>query len=73
MPPERLDRIPLAQETASVTADGAFDTRKCHEAMPPAVRVWTDHRRTARDCGHNKPYDNGLCYLAGGMLKSPVG
>lgn len=31
--PELLDQIPLEQEIASVTADGAFDTRKCHDAI----------------------------------------
>ena len=30
---ELLDQIPQDQEIASVTADGAFDTRKCHEAI----------------------------------------
>ena len=33
MLPERLDQIPPEQQIASVTADGAFDTRKCHEAI----------------------------------------
>ena len=33
MLPELLDQIPLEQEIASVTADGAFDTRKCHDAI----------------------------------------
>ena len=33
MPPERLNQIPPEQQIASVTADGAFDTRKCHEAI----------------------------------------
>jgi hypothetical protein len=33
MLPERLDQIPPGQEIASVTADGAFDTRKCHVAI----------------------------------------
>jgi hypothetical protein len=33
MLPELLDRIPPEQEIASVTADGAFDTRKCHDAI----------------------------------------
>ena len=33
MLPELLDQIPLDQEIASVTADGAFDTRKCHDAI----------------------------------------
>ncbi len=32
MLPELLDQIPPDQEIVSVTADGAFDTRKCHEA-----------------------------------------
>lgn len=31
--PELLEQIPLDQEIASVTADGAFDTRKCHDAI----------------------------------------
>jgi hypothetical protein len=33
MLPELLDQIPPSQEIASVTADGAFDTRKCHDAI----------------------------------------
>ena len=33
MLPELLDQIPPDQEIASVTADGACDTRKCHEAI----------------------------------------
>ena len=33
MLPDLLDRIPPDQEIASVTADGAFDTRKCHDAI----------------------------------------
>jgi hypothetical protein len=33
MLPELLDQIPPYQEVASVTADGAFDTRKCHDAI----------------------------------------
>ena len=31
--PELLDQSPPDQEIASVTADGAFDTRKCHDAI----------------------------------------
>ena len=31
--PELLDQILPDQEIASVTADGAFDTRKCHDAI----------------------------------------
>ena len=30
---ELLDQIPSDQKVASVTADGAYDTRKCHEAI----------------------------------------
>ena len=33
MLPELLDLIPPEQEIASVTADGTFDTRKCHDAI----------------------------------------
>ena len=33
MLPELLNQIPPDQEIASVTADGAFDTRKCHDAI----------------------------------------
>lgn len=33
MLPELLDQIPADQEIGSVTADGAYDTRKCHEAI----------------------------------------
>lgn len=33
MLPELLDRTPPEQEIATVTADGAFDTRKCHDAI----------------------------------------
>jgi hypothetical protein len=31
--PELLDQIPPDRALASVTADGAFDTRKCHDAI----------------------------------------
>jgi len=33
MLPELLDQIPPDQEIGSVTADGAYDTRKCHNAI----------------------------------------
>jgi len=33
MLPEPLDQIPPEQQIASVTADGAFDTLKCHKAI----------------------------------------
>ncbi|WP_235940300.1 IS5 family transposase, partial [Salipiger sp. PrR007] len=31
--PRLLDQIPQDQEIGSVTADGAYDTRKCHDAI----------------------------------------
>ena len=31
--PDLLDQIPADQEVGSVTADGAYDTRKCHDAI----------------------------------------
>ena len=33
MLPQLLEQIPPDQEIASVTADGAYDTRKCHDAI----------------------------------------
>ena len=33
MLPELLSQIPVDQRIASVTADGAYDTRKCHDAI----------------------------------------
>jgi hypothetical protein len=33
MLPQPLDQFPPEQQIASVTADGAFDTRKCHKAI----------------------------------------
>lgn len=32
MLPELLDQIPPNEEICSVTGDGAYDTRKCHDA-----------------------------------------
>ena len=33
MLPDLLSQIPEDQEIGSVTADGAYDTRKCHDAI----------------------------------------
>ena len=33
MLPDLLQQIPTDQEIGSVTADGAYDTRKCHDAI----------------------------------------
>jgi hypothetical protein len=32
--PELLDQIPEGEEIGTVTADGAYDTRRCHTAIP---------------------------------------
>ena len=49
MLPELLDQIPPDQPIASVTADGAFDTRKCHDAIHcPTVVCWQTTRGAAR-------------------------
>jgi len=38
--PELLDQIPDGEEIGTVTADGAYDTRRCHTAIHcPAVHV----------------------------------
>jgi hypothetical protein len=46
MLPELLNQLPPEQEIASVTADGAFDTRKCHEAIAErgAVAIIPPHK-----------------------------
>jgi hypothetical protein len=65
--PELLDQIPPNQEIASVTApshglhanrcratDGAFDARKCHDAIHcPAVHVYMHERGRTWGCGHH--------------------
>jgi hypothetical protein len=45
MLPELLDQIPRDQQIGSVTADGAYDTRRCHNAIHcPAVHVHMHER-----------------------------
>jgi hypothetical protein len=39
MLPELLNQIHAEVEIGSVTADGAYDTRKCHVAMCPDPRA----------------------------------
>jgi len=39
MLPELLDQIPPDQAIASITADSAFDTRKCHDAIAAAAII----------------------------------
>jgi hypothetical protein len=72
MLPELLAQIPADQDIASVTAhshglpanrcratDGAYDTRKCHDAIHcPAVHVYMHERgRTWGRCSHAAPQE----------------
>jgi hypothetical protein len=63
MLPELLNQIPPDQEIASVTADGAFDTRKCHDAIaargaaaiiPPRKNAKLGKPDTARAIARNE-------------------
>ena len=38
MLPELLEQIPPDQVIGSITADGAYDTRKCHDALQPVAQ-----------------------------------
>lgn len=67
MRPELLDQIPLGQAIASGTADGALDTRRCHDAIAarragavsPISEEWqaleTRHPRSSRT--QRNPYE----------------
>jgi hypothetical protein len=49
MLPDLLNQIPLDPEIASGTADGAFDTRKCHDAIAAhGAAAITPPRRNAK-------------------------
>ena len=51
MLPHLLNQIPHDQEIGSVTTDGTYDTRRCHNAIHcPAVHVYMHERGRAR-CG----------------------
>jgi hypothetical protein len=53
---ELLDQIPTEQEIASVTADGAFDTRKCHDSIAAhGVAAITPPRENAKPWNPNTP------------------
>ena len=53
MLPELLDQIPPEQDIGFVTADGAYDTRKCHEAI--AARDARASYPRARTQSHGSP------------------
>jgi hypothetical protein len=49
MLPELLNQIPDDQDIGSVTADGAYDTRKCHDAIAArGARAVIPPRRNAK-------------------------
>jgi len=55
---ELLDPFPPEQETASVTADGAFDTRTSHDAAAArGAAAIIPHRRNARPWKPDTPGD----------------
>ncbi len=75
MLPALLDQIPPEQEIAGITADGAFDTRKCHDAIaargaaaiiPPRknAKPWNltvqGLSRATKSCGHRSVWANHL-------------
>ena len=51
MLPELLNQIPPDQDIGSVTADGAYDTRKCHEAIAArGASAVIPPRKNAKPC-----------------------
>ena len=51
MLPEFLNQIPPDQDIGSVTADGAYDTRKCHEAIATrGASAVIPPRKNAKPC-----------------------
>ena len=56
MLPELLDQILPDQEIASVTADGALDTRKCHDAIAArSAAAIIPPRKNAKPWKHDSP------------------
>jgi hypothetical protein len=56
MLPHLLNRIPRGQEIGSVTADGAYDTRRCHNAIADrGAAAVIPPRENARPGSHALP------------------
>ncbi len=58
--PKLLDQIPSDKEIGFVTADGAYDTRKCHEAIAargaaPQERQLVETNKPCRRCLKRSP------------------
>jgi hypothetical protein len=83
--PELLDQIPVEQQIASVSADGAYDTKACHEALAlrnaHAIiptrkmlnlgrRIALERRRVMRFCAQRA--DSGARYGKGGVAITDV-
>ena len=66
--PERLSQIPVDVEIGSVTAAGAYDTRKCHNAIADrGTHAVIPPRRTSRLC---KPSTAGAIARNGALRAS---
>ncbi len=53
--PELLDQAPESEEIGTVTADGAYDTRRCHTAIlerqaTPIISIRKNGRPWKEDC-----------------------
>jgi hypothetical protein len=58
--PELLDQIPAGEEIGTVTADGAYDTRRCHTPLPHAAatrRCHTGNPPSAGNGDHPDPQE----------------
>jgi hypothetical protein len=67
MLPALLDQIPPDQEIASVTADGACDTRRCHDVIAErCAAAVIPPRRTA------KPWKTATVAASAGTAPSPI-
>ena len=49
--PDLLDQIPADEQIGSVTADGTYDTRKCHEQSPLETPLLSLHHARMPDPG----------------------
>jgi len=56
MLPDLLNQIPADHDLGSVTADGAYDTRKCHDAIAARnAHAVIAPRKTAKMCKPDTP------------------
>ncbi len=55
MLPELLSQIPPGEDIATVTADGAYDTRKRHDSIAPCSGQNAEPLRSYRPVKNAKP------------------